>query len=299
MTDHLDPRAPGSDAAADRRAELIAGALADDLSPEERTELDALLLDDPDARTELAELQGLVDRSRAVLDGTRDARPSDALRARVLGIPAAEQEDLAEHDGRRRDAGAGAGVTGADSGASRPAVAGTTSGAASGAAAPTPGRTRASWRRRPMIALITTAAACLALGAAVALGAQSLVGPAPTGSAIPLDVATGAPGELGAVEPIDFAGEPNGVAIDAALIAHTWGTETVLEIDGFAAGDAFDVVLIGSDGAALSSGGFLGSAVTIECRINAALLREDVAAVEIRDARGAIVATAELPAVDS
>ncbi len=297
MTDPLDPRASGSDAAADRRAELLAGALADDLSPEERTELDALLVIDPDARTELAELQGLVDRSRAVLDGTRDARPSDALRARVLGIPAAEQEDLAEHDGRRRAAATGA--TGAGFVASQPAVAGAASGAASSATARTPGRTRASSRRRPIIALVTTAAACLALGAAVALGAQSLVGPAPTGSAIPLDVATGAPGELGAVEPIDFAGEPRGVAIDAALIAHTWGTETVLEIDGFAAGDAFDVVLIGSDGAALSSGGFLGSAVTIECRINAALLREDVAAVEIRDARGAIVATAELPAVDS
>jgi hypothetical protein len=279
MTDHSDPTdgTDGATATDARRAELIAGALADDLSPEESAELDALLDAEPDARTELAELQGLVDRSRAVLDGTRDAGASDALRARVLRIPEAERADLAEDDL-------------AAGGVAAPAAPGRIA-SASGTAADVPvPLTRASSRRRTAVALLTTAAACLALGAAIALGAQTLLSPA---------AVTGDPGTLGAVEPIDFAGEPSGVEIDAAVVAHTWGTETVLEIDGFAPGDAFDVVLIGTGGEALSSGGFLGSTVTIECRINAALLRDDVAAVEIRDARGAIVATAELPAVDS
>ncbi|WAB85035.1 hypothetical protein OVN20_05655 [Microcella daejeonensis] len=279
MTDHSDPTdgTDGPTAADARRAELIAGALADDLSPEESAELDALLAAEPDARTELAELQGLVDRSRAVLDGTRDARASDALRARVLRIPEAERADLAEDGPAAR-------------GVAAPAAPGRIASASARAADGVAARTRVPSRRRTAVALLSTAAACLALGAVIALGAQTLLSPA---------AVTGDPGTLGAVEPIDFAGEPSGVEIDAAVVAHTWGTETVLEIDGFAPGDAFDVVLIGTGGEALSSGGFLGSTVTIECRINAALLRDDVAAVEIRDARGAIVATAELPAVDS
>ena len=83
----------------------------------------------------------------------------------------------------------------------------------------------------------------------------------------------------------------------ASLIAHTWGTETVLTVDGLAQGAAFTVVVVGEDGAEYESGTFLGSSVPIDCRLNAAVLREDVAAVAIRSLEGGQIAVAEVPSV--
>lgn len=107
----------------------------------------------------------------------------------------------------------------------------------------------------------------------------------------------GPPGTLGAVEEIDFPRLPAGGAIDAALIAHTWGTETVLEVDGLAAGKTFEVVLLRVDGRELSSGSFIGTAQTVTCRMNAAVLRQDVSEVQIRDVSGAVVASSDVPEV--
>lgn len=81
------------------------------------------------------------------------------------------------------------------------------------------------------------------------------------------------------------------------LVAHTWGTETVLEIAGLPAGERYAVVLVARDGDVYQSGTFLGSEVTIDCRMNAALLRPDVADVEIRDDEGVVVGVAHAPAV--
>jgi anti-sigma factor RsiW len=145
-------------------------------------------------------------------------------------------------------------------------------------------------RRRWLVGL--GAAACLVAGAGLGIGGAALLaperGPQP-----------GEPGVLGALEHVDFAGEPAGVVIDGSLVAHTWGTETILEIDGLPVGDSYTVVLVDSDGEAFDSGTFLGASVTIDCRMNAAVDRPDVDSVEIRDAGGAVVASADLPAVGS
>lgn len=145
-------------------------------------------------------------------------------------------------------------------------------------------------RRRWIIGL--GAAACILAGVGLGLGAGAL---APSGAG----PQPGAPGALGALEHVEFEGQSSDVSIDGSLVAHTWGTETILEIDGLAAGDSYSVVLIGPGGESFDSGSFLGSSVTIDCRMNAAVERPDVDSVEIRDASGTVVAAAELPAVES
>jgi len=109
----------------------------------------------------------------------------------------------------------------------------------------------------------------------------------------------GPPGTLGAVEDVALDGGPgavDGARIDAALVAHTWGTETVLEIEGLPVGEGYDVVLIGPDGQEYDSGSFLASAVTIDCRMNAAVMRADVERLEIRhEGDGAVITAATLP----
>lgn len=111
------------------------------------------------------------------------------------------------------------------------------------------------------------------------------------------DAVAGPPGTLGAVESIDFTGLPDGGRVEAALIAHTWGTETVLEVDGFPVGESVEVVLVTEDGRTLSSGSFLTTEGTLDCEMNGAVLREDVDAVRLVSADGAISAEATLPQV--
>jgi len=154
---------------------------------------------------------------------------------------------------------------------------------ASGAA-----RDRRSARRpvRGGALLALAAAACVLVGAGGALGLQEL------GSAPP----SGPPGTLGAVEAVDFS-DADGARVDGSLVAHTWGTETVLEIDGLPAGERYSVVLLAESGDAVDSGSFVGSEVEIDCRVNAAVLREEVASVEIRDAAGEVVSEASVPRV--
>ncbi|GMA30114.1 hypothetical protein [Litorihabitans aurantiacus] len=166
-------------------------------------------------------------------------------------------------------------------------------GATAVAARPVAGRAR---RRTGPWAL----AACVAAGAALAVGGLLGAGfraPAPEASP-----PQGPPGTLGAVEDVDLDGGPaavDGASIDAVLVAHTWGTETVLEVEGLPPGEGYDVVLIGDDGREYDSGSFLGSAVAIDCRMNAAVMRAEVDRLEIRQADGGVVTAAALPeAVD-
>lgn len=248
----------------DERAILIATAVAGELSADESARLDDLRRTDPTIDAEIAELRAIIGSVRSSASDLRawdESAPSADLAARIASIPDTARTDPPET---------------AESAGARPA--------------PAPVRSLESGRRgrgRRAALLGLGAAACIAVGAIAAV----------TVDGVRSTPVAGPPGTLGAVEDITFAGAPSGVTIDAALVAHTWGTETVLSIDGLADPAAYSVVLIGEDGEALPSGTFLGSSVTITCRMNAALLREDVDAVEIVEADGSILATAELPPV--
>lgn len=143
-------------------------------------------------------------------------------------------------------------------------------------------------RRRQWPALAAAAVAAFVLGVAGTL--------AVTGGE-EQDAVAGPPGTLGAVEPIDFTGLPEGGSVEASLIAHTWGTETVLEVDGFPVGESVEVVLVTEDGRTLSSGSFLTTEGPLDCEMNGAVLREDVDVVRLVSADGAISAEATLPQV--
>lgn len=240
-----------------RRAELIAAAVHGDLSVGELAELDALRAADTSINAEIDELRALAGRV-STLGTWQSAEPSDELRRRIAAI-----------------------------GHEAPATAPTDAAAPTAPAAHritpiTPLRPR----RRPAL-LALGAAASLAVGLGLGLGIPALQSMPPTGPA----------GTLGAIEAVDFAGEPEGARVDGELIAHTWGIESVLEIDGVAPGDSFSVVVIGLDGAEYDSGTFLGSDVVIHCRMNAAVLREQVASVEVRTASGETIAAAEVPQI--
>jgi hypothetical protein len=221
----------------DERAELIAAALAGELSEAERRRLDALRAKDPSIDVELADLGAVASDLTAI--GWDDARAGDRLRDRVLGLGEAR------------------------------------------AAAPVKPR-----RARRTIAIVVAAAACVALGSLVTVTVQSIAD----------QPVAGPPGTLGALEPITFQTE-SAIRIDAALVAHTWGTETVLEIDGSTVGAEYAVRLVDDTGTAVSSGSFIGSAATVDCRMNAALQRGDLATVQITDSAGTVLASAEVPAV--
>lgn len=110
------------------------------------------------------------------------------------------------------------------------------------------------------------------------------------------DVPVGDPGELGALEPLAMSA-PGGAQVEAGLIAHTWGTETVLVVEGTDPGGEYSLVLVTSDGRAVGSGGFLGTAAPLDCEMNAAVLREDVRQVRILGPDGAVWSSTDLPAV--
>lgn len=110
-------------------------------------------------------------------------------------------------------------------------------------------------------------------------------------------VPTGSPGELGALEAVSFATVSEAATVEGGLIAHTWGTETDMRIDGLATGQTYDVVLVDDRGRDLGAGSFLGATATVTCRMNAAVLREQVRSVEVREADGDVVAQADVPRV--
>ena len=228
----------GTEQPGGRREELIAAALAGELSPEEAVEFDRLRSEDPTVDRELASFGVVVDRL-GDLGGWEEGEASAALRSRVLRI---EEEEEAP---------------------ARP-------------------------RRGRLALAVGAVAASVAVGA---LGATLLQGAGERPVA-------GPPGTLGAVETIAFE-ESTAVDVEGSVIAHTWGTETVLRASGFAVGESYDLVLVTESGERLPSGSFLGSAVEIDCEMNAAVPRESVAAVEIVATGGDVVASAELPVVES
>lgn len=230
----------------ERRAELVAGALAGDLDAREEAELAAMAAVDPTIAAELEELGGTVTALRRDVPTWQEEAPRAALRARVLDAVEQGQGQSVEL-----------------------------------AVAPK----RRSWAART----VWVPAACFVAGLAVALGGVAVTQERGTGAP------DGPPGTLGALEDVSFEEPADGVRIDGTLVAHTWGTETVLEIDGLPAGEGYAVVLIGADGQEYDSGTFFGSDVVIDCSMNAAVMRADVDRLEIRQDDGAVVTAASLP----
>ena len=252
---------------ANRRAELMGAALAGELTPRERAELDDLIVRDPSIIDEMSELGDLRDSVRAAgQDGLvwDDASPGDSLAQRMARAPEPDASPHTDEFGESRS----------DDSAPRQIRS-----------------TRPSLGRGVLRGL---AAACLvAVGVGGTLGYQQLGSPA---DAVP----TGPPGTLGAVEEVTFQDVPRSSSIDASLVAHTWGTETILEIDGLDVGDTYEVVLIARSGEELSSGTFIGTEATVECRMNAAITREQVAQIRIESQQNPSVhPVADLPAVSS
>lgn len=158
---------------------------------------------------------------------------------------------------------------------------------ATGAAPVAPAPRPRSSRRR--LGLVAAAVALVAAGSATTLGVQAVLGDG---------TVEGPPGTLGAVErltPSVSDESPLPGRVDAAFVAHTWGTEAVLDVAGTRPGAVYVVYVVDEQGRDVEAGAFLGSAVEVHCRMNAAVLREDVAGLRVADASGVTVATASAP----
>ncbi len=127
------------------------------------------------------------------------------------------------------------------------------------------------------------------------LGAAAAVLVAAVGLAIFLSTGQeGQPG-LGEAEPIAFSEAPRGVSTDAAVVAHTWGTEVNLEVEGLRPGGVYTVLIERDDGGQVSAGTFVAvEAQPVECRLNGAVLRQDARAISVTDAKGNEVLRSEL-----
>lgn len=280
--------------AADRRAELIAAALADDLDPGERAELDRLEAHDPTVATELAELRGLLGWI-----GDTDLGPVDPRDLAVGVAPDAEAAEAADAAALRDRvlgglADPGTAGTTPDREEAPATVRGGPRAPADEAAVPSGASGTSRWRTR---ALALAAAAGLVLGVGGSRLVDALTDDPTLEQAQEADEVTGPPGTLGAVEPLSVPGVPAGSEVEAAFVAHTWGTETLLEIDGLDMGETYEVVLIGSDGTEFESGTFIATPERVVCRMNAAVLREDVQTLEIRDVEGHLDLTVDVPPV--
>jgi hypothetical protein len=138
------------------------------------------------------------------------------------------------------------------------------------AAAPAP-RRRAGWAM-PRRGFLLGGLAAASGGAAVALGVRE---------ALDGDPAPGPP-----TEPIALTGASDGVHASAELINHTWGVELLLTVSGLVPGRRYEAVYRATDGRELPAGSFVGTEIEALCRMNGALLRADLDAIEIREPGG-------------
>lgn len=260
-------------AAPDRRAELIAAAVGDDLDDAEAAELRRLAASDPTVDDEIAELRSLTMAlgSRGPTDAWLESSTSPDLRERILG--ATGSSEWSPQQNRRTQQFGGQRFGGQRFGGQRF------------------GGQRLGRQRRSAGLAVAAAIVGVVVGSGVVLGVDAYRQD-PTN---PPAAITGPPGTLGAYEQVGFTTEVPSVDIEGGLVAHTWGTETVLEMDGISDRGPYEVVLVDRSGVERPSGTFLGSYITIECRMNAAVLRQDVTDIEIRTSGGAVLARAQLP----
>ena len=97
-------------------------------------------------------------------------------------------------------------------------------------------------------------------------------------------------------EPLSFSDSAAVIAgstVAGKTINHTWGVELLLDATGFPIGSRFVVEYIGRDATVTGAGGFVGSAKAIQCRCNGVVLRDEIAAIEIRDADDRLVSRAD------
>lgn len=145
-------------------------------------------------------------------------------------------------------------------------------------------------RRRTVPLLVAAAVALVALGSLGTVGVQGWLADDPV---------VGPPGTLGAMERLEprQGDSPLPARVDAAFVAHTWGTEAVLDVRGTEPGEVYAVYVVDAAGREVEAGAFLGSTVEVHCRMNAAVLRDDVVGLRVADAQGRTVAQASAPTV--
>lgn len=240
----------------ERRDQLLAAAATGALGADEQAALEVLLREDPTARAELEALRADVGR----LDAWHDPDATGWLSPDPSDDLAARVGRVGQPDVTPRGPG-------------RLEVA--------------PGEAPAGGRRG-RARLVLAAALLVLAGSGATLGVQALTADGPV---------QGPPGTLGAVETLRPERGDSRVPADvrAALVAHTWGTEAVLDVERTRPGAVYAVYVVDETGREVEAGGFLGSQVEVHCRVNAAVPREDVAGLRIVDARGATVARARAP----
>lgn len=143
-------------------------------------------------------------------------------------------------------------------------------------------------RRARRAGLVVAAALLVAAGSGGTFAVQSWRADGPV---------EGPPGTLGAVEPLDLqrGDSSRPAAVRAAFVAHTWGTEAVLDVERTRPGAVYAVYVVDQRGREVQAGGFLGSRQEVHCSVNAPVMRGDVAGLRIVDATGATVASARVP----
>jgi len=84
------------------------------------------------------------------------------------------------------------------------------------------------------------------------------------------------------------------VSASAGLIAHTWGTEIKLQTTGLEAGATYRAVVLGAGDEEFPAGTFTGTGPnTINCNLQASVLREDARGFQIFDQQDEIVMSSE------
>ncbi|WP_298885678.1 hypothetical protein [uncultured Serinicoccus sp.] len=240
------------------RVELVLAAADGSLDDVQRRQLEALRAVDPTVDAEIAELRSTLEAVQQLDEWDEDVMLLTPSPAVLRGA----KEQIASEE----DATAQPGV--ADEPQVRPGDA-----------------DRARPGRRALFGL---AAAGLVATGAVGQGVVRRLRPG---------TPEGDPGTLGALERTVLEDVAPGAEIDLGVIAHTWGTETVWVVEGAEPGVVYDVVLLDRSGGRTGSGSFLGTRDPLDCELNAAILREDVAEVLVVTAGGQVWARAPLPPV--
>jgi len=88
--------------------------------------------------------------------------------------------------------------------------------------------------------------------------------------------------------------ELDAVTATAGLIAHTWGTEVKLQTTGLDDGATYQAVVLGAGDLSFPAGTFTGTGPnTINCNLQASVLRDDARGFQILDQQGEVVISSE------